>query len=114
MGNIQHGEAHKDSGARTEKERFYCHPHPRRSRDTRFAGRYSGYKPKRIDRAICQRANEGRAAGRGSATGGILRQLIARCRIRLAKLEDQVKEQIDEIYLLESALEKVENIPDKT
>lgn len=113
MGNI-HGEADKDCSAWSEEKRLYGHSYSRRSGDTRFESRHPRHKQKRIDRAVCQGTDEGLATRRSSATGGILRQLIARCRIRLAKLEEQVKEQVDEIYLLESALKRVESISDKT
>lgn len=113
MGNIS-GEEDKDSRTRSEEERLYSYSYSGGRRNIGFKSRNFRHKPERVDRAVCQRHHEGSTPRRSGITGGILRQLIFKGRSRLAKLEDQVKEQIDEIRLLESALERVESIPEKT
>lgn len=114
MGNIINGETDQDRSIWAEEERLYNNSHPGRGRDTRFQGRHFRNKPERVDRAVCARLDERPATRRSSATGGILRQLISKARSRLARLEDQVKEQVDEIRVLESALERLESALDKT
>lgn len=69
-----------------------------------------GGKPFGADRTICQRVDRGHSTGPGEISGGILRQLISRSRDRLAKLEEQVKAEIDEIQLLESALKRLKSL----
>lgn len=113
MGNIS-GEEDKDCRTRAEEERFYSYSYSGGRRNTGFKGGNFRHKPERVDRAVCPRYYKGSTPRRSGITGGILRQLIFKSRGRLAKLEEQVKEQIDEIRLLESALERVESIPEKT
>lgn len=113
MGKIS-GKEDKDCGTRSEEKRLYGHPHSRGGTNIRVEGGHYGNKPERVNRAIRQGIDEGSASRRGSGAGGILRQLISSGLDRLAKLEEQHKAQLDEIQLLQSALQRLESISDQT
>lgn len=80
------------------------HRHPGRASGT------DGYKPIRGDRAICQGTYRRYSTGASDCAGGIVRRLISKSLDRLAKLKEQVKEETNEIQLLESVLKRLEII----
>lgn len=81
---------------------------PYKYRDTGQPSRADGCESFRSDRAICQGITGGYSTRASTVAGGIIRQLIARSRNRLAKLEEQKKAELEEIQLLESALKRLE------
>ena len=83
------------------------------SQQHRHSGRSSGtdgHKSIRSNRTVCQRTYRRHCTGGSDTAGGIVRRLISKSLDRLAKLKEQVKEETNEIQLLESVLKRLEII----